>query len=203
MKSEAIMEKLVCVFESGNAALVFLAKSVLEHAEIPYITKNERVQELFGVGRIGAGFNLVTNPIQLQVKRQFAESAREDLKDIARGESYISEESWWHRKFYRWTLLIILISSYLAPVIIFILLIRIIYWVVLSLLGLFMKRYLHKQGYSWVKLAEARRIFLEAGRKAYMIPRAEDVEKLPGFERNADSLIAVAKAAKKHKGKKL
>ncbi len=196
------MEKMVCVFESGNAALVFLAKSTLEHAEIPYISKNERVQELFGVGRIGAGFNLVTGPIQLQVKRHFAESAREDLKDIARGESYIREESWWQRKFYRWTL-IFFVLCYLGPVIIFILLIGIIYWVILSLLGLFMKRYLHKQGYSWVKLAEARRIFLEAGRKAYMIPRAEEVEKLPGFERNADSLIAVAKEVKKHKGKKL
>ncbi len=196
------MEKWVCVFESGNAALVFLAKSTLEHAEVPYISKNERVQELFGVGRIGAGFNLVTGPIQIQVKRQFAESAREDLKDIARGESYIREESWWQRKFYRWTL-VFFVLSYLGPLCIFIILIGTVYWVVLGLLGLFTKRYLQKQGYSWVKLAEARRIFLKAGRKAYMIPRAEDVEKLPGFERNADSLIAVAKAAKKHQGNKL
>ena len=196
------MEKLVCVFESGNAALVFLAKSTLEHAEIPYITKNERVQDLFGVGRVGSGFNLVTGPIQLQVKPQFAESAREDLKDIARGESYIREESWWHRLIYRWTLIFIVLS-YLGPLSIFIILAGIVYWAVISVLEFFTKRYLQKQGYSWVKFADARRIFLEAGRKAYMIPRAEEVEKLPGFERNADSLIAVAKAAKKHKGKKL
>lgn len=200
--TEAIMDEWVCVFESGNAALVSLAKSMLEQAEIPHISRNEHIQDLFGVGRIGPGFNLITGPIQLQVKRQFADLAREDLKDIATEKSYIRKQSWWHQIIYRWTLIFVVLS-YLGPLSIFVILIGIAYWGALSLLGLFTKRYLHKQGYTWVRFAEARRIFLKIGRKAYMIPRAEDVEKLPGFERNAEHLIAVAKAVKKDKGKKM
>ena len=71
----------VAVLETADQGLIALAKSLLEEADIPYFAKGEGVQDLFGVGRIGA-FNIVTGPIQLLVPADDADSARELLKDL-------------------------------------------------------------------------------------------------------------------------
>jgi len=51
-------ENLVTVYATGNEAIVSVVKSVLDEAQIRYIAQGEGVQDLFGVGVIGTGFNL-------------------------------------------------------------------------------------------------------------------------------------------------
>ncbi len=79
-------EKLVTVFKSGHEALIALSKSMLDEAEIKYLIKNEGVQDLFGFGVFGTGFNPLTGPIQIQVLPADEATAREILKDVEASE---------------------------------------------------------------------------------------------------------------------
>ena len=45
------MGELVTVFETGDPALVALAKSLLDSAGIDFATKGDAIQDLFGLGR--------------------------------------------------------------------------------------------------------------------------------------------------------
>ena len=75
-------EEFVPVFKIGNAALVPFVKSLLQSADIRFFVKGERVQDLFGFGRFGPGFNLITGPPTVYVEPDRAEEARELLDDI-------------------------------------------------------------------------------------------------------------------------
>lgn len=75
-------EKLVTVFETGNEAIVALVKSMLDEAKIRYLAQGEGVQDLFGVGVLGTGFNPITGPVVFQVMPEDAEYAKELLKDV-------------------------------------------------------------------------------------------------------------------------
>jgi len=71
--------EMVTVMETGDQSLAAVAKSVLEGAGIPCIARNERLQNLFGWGSIGTGFNAAMGPIRIQVLREDADAARELL----------------------------------------------------------------------------------------------------------------------------
>jgi hypothetical protein len=71
--------EMVTVLETGDQSLVAVAKSILDGAGIPCIARNERLQNLFGWGAIGAGFNAAMGPIRVQVRKEDAETARELL----------------------------------------------------------------------------------------------------------------------------
>lgn len=75
--------EIVTVFETGNAALVALAKSMLDAAEIAYAVKGEHLQNLFGGGVIGTGFNVLVGPVQIQVRREDEAEARSVLSDLS------------------------------------------------------------------------------------------------------------------------
>jgi hypothetical protein len=75
--------ELMTVLETGDQSLVAVARSVLDAAGIPCIAKNERLQNLFGWGTIGTGFNAAMGPIRLQVLREDAEVAKELLTTAA------------------------------------------------------------------------------------------------------------------------
>ena len=75
-------EKLVTVFETGNEAVVAVVKSILDEAKIRYLAQGEGVQDLFGVGVIGTGFNPITGPVEFKVMPEDEEYAKELLKDI-------------------------------------------------------------------------------------------------------------------------
>lgn len=75
-------ERLVAVFETGNEAIVAVVKSLLDEAQIKYLAQGDGVQDLFGVGVIGTGFNPITGPVVFQVMPEDAEYARELLKDV-------------------------------------------------------------------------------------------------------------------------
>ena len=73
---------LITIFESGNQGIIAIVKSILDDAEIPYIVNGENIQNLFGLGVIGTGFNIITGPIQIQVNREDEITARELLSEI-------------------------------------------------------------------------------------------------------------------------
>ncbi len=85
-------EKLVTVFKSGHEGLIAIVKSLLDEAEIKYLVKNEGVQDLFGIGVFGTGFNPLTGPIQIQVLPEDEATAKEILKDVEASEE-VDEDS--------------------------------------------------------------------------------------------------------------
>ena len=74
--------EMVTVLETGDQSLVAVAKSILEEAGIPCIARNEALQNLFGWGSIGAGFNAAMGPIRVQVLKEDEDVARELLKPV-------------------------------------------------------------------------------------------------------------------------
>ena len=68
--------ELVTVLETGDQSLVAVARSILDGAGIPCIARNETLQNLFGWGTIGTGFNAAMGPIRVQVLREDAEAAK-------------------------------------------------------------------------------------------------------------------------------
>lgn len=75
-------EEFVPVFEITNAALVPFVKSLLDSATIRHFVRGEGVQDLFGWGRFGAGFSVVTGPPVVYVEPDRADEARELLADV-------------------------------------------------------------------------------------------------------------------------
>ena len=73
---------LVTVFESADLALLAMAKAALDSAGIRYVTQNEGIQDLFGFGRLGAGYSLVTGPPRIRVKAEDAARARDILVEL-------------------------------------------------------------------------------------------------------------------------
>jgi len=71
----------VTVLATGDLALLAVAKSLLEEADIPFFAKGEAVQDLFGLGRL-AGFNPAVGPVELQVSAENADEARALLRDL-------------------------------------------------------------------------------------------------------------------------
>jgi hypothetical protein len=72
---------LVNVFETANPALIPVVRSLLDDAEIVFLTKNENLQDIFGGGRL-AGFNNILGPVQFWVREDDATTAKALLADI-------------------------------------------------------------------------------------------------------------------------
>ncbi|MGB7622083.1 MAG: DUF2007 domain-containing protein [Terriglobia bacterium] len=75
-------DSLVTILTIEDPAILAYAKSLLKGAGIQFLVKGEGLQDLFGAGRIGTGFNLVSGPIELQVEPQDEEKARRLLSEI-------------------------------------------------------------------------------------------------------------------------
>lgn len=74
--------ELVTVFETGDPGLLAMAHSLLDQAEIPYLTLGEGIQDLFGLGRFGTGWNVLTGPVHLQVEAARADEVRTLLGEL-------------------------------------------------------------------------------------------------------------------------
>lgn len=85
--SDVDHEKLVTVFKTGHEGVVAVVKSILDEAKIRYLAKGEGVQDLFGVGVLGTGFNPVTGPVEFKVMPEDADYAKELLKDVKPSDS--------------------------------------------------------------------------------------------------------------------
>lgn len=92
-ESEPEYVDFVTIFESGNPALIAMAKSLLESAEIQYFVNGEQLQDLFG-GRMVYGFNPVIGATEIQVAEDEVEEALTLLEDMDEGdyEDYYDEE---------------------------------------------------------------------------------------------------------------
>ena len=85
--SDVDHERLVTVFKTGHEGIVAVVKSILDEAQIQYLAKGEGVQDLFGVGVLGTGFNPITGPVEFRVMPENAEYAKELLKDVKPSDS--------------------------------------------------------------------------------------------------------------------
>jgi hypothetical protein len=70
----------VAILETGDPAEVAFVESLLQNAGIPVFKKGEGLQDLFGLGRMGVGFNPIVGPIVLLVPAEDAEAAVELLE---------------------------------------------------------------------------------------------------------------------------
>ena len=73
---------LVTAFETGDPGLLAMAHSILDEAQIPYLTQGEGIQDLFGLGRLGTGFSILTGPVHILVERASAADARQLLAGL-------------------------------------------------------------------------------------------------------------------------
>lgn len=81
--------ELVKVWEGGNPALLAVIESVLDDAGIEYSTTSENLQDLFGGGRFGSGFNYLIGPVKFFVRAEDESEARallDQLKDAPPAE---------------------------------------------------------------------------------------------------------------------
>ena len=73
---------LVTIIESTDATLLTLMKARLDEAEIPYLARGEALQNLFGLGQLGTGFNPLIGAVRIEVRRDQADAARALLSDF-------------------------------------------------------------------------------------------------------------------------
>lgn len=73
---------LATILETGNQALLLTVRSILDGAGIPCLVKGEHLQDLFGLGRIGLGYNQVVGPVRVQVRKDQERLARQLLQEI-------------------------------------------------------------------------------------------------------------------------
>lgn len=69
----------ITIVETGDPGQIAFIKSLFQDAEIPLMVKGEGVQDLFGMGRLGSGYNFITGPVQLQVPASRMEEAQDLL----------------------------------------------------------------------------------------------------------------------------
>lgn len=77
--------ELVTVFSTGDTVALIAAKLVLEGEQIPFLVAGEGVHHLFGLGTIVGGYNMITGPVRLRVRREHAALATEVLADLGPG----------------------------------------------------------------------------------------------------------------------
>lgn len=84
--------ELQSVFRTGESDLIAMAKSVLEAENIEYYVRAEGVQQLFGGGSLGSGYNLFTGPADFVVRAEDAERAKELLEPLTDGIAEVPDE---------------------------------------------------------------------------------------------------------------
>ncbi len=77
--------ELVPVLTASQEADIVIIESLLVGAEIPYLARGERIQDLFGLGRVVV-VNPITGPVEFTVAASDVEAARQVLAD------FLSEE---------------------------------------------------------------------------------------------------------------
>lgn len=78
-------EGLVFAGTVADATLVEIAKSLLDANGIAHTTRFEALQDLFGWGRLGAGYSVAIGPVELWVQASRLEEVALILSDPAHG----------------------------------------------------------------------------------------------------------------------
>lgn len=84
--------RIVTVYRTSDAALIALARSLLESAGIQYEAKGEGIQDFFALGRVANSFNIVVGPVEIQVEEGDAEEAAALLKDLEADAQLLAED---------------------------------------------------------------------------------------------------------------
>lgn len=74
-------QELYSVYLPPDASLLAIAKSLLEGEKIEYWVKNERLQELYGVGQL-IGFNPLFGSAEIFVQEKDVEFCKDLLADL-------------------------------------------------------------------------------------------------------------------------
>jgi Putative prokaryotic signal transducing protein len=85
--------ELMRVLVTGDAGLIALAKSLLDSEQIEYLVRGDGLQDLFGWGRLGAGYNYIVGPAEFWVRPDDLERARELLAELRSPSSERAESS--------------------------------------------------------------------------------------------------------------
>jgi len=72
---------LMVVYEPGSEAEFYIVSSIFHEQQIPFFQKNQHIQSLFGHGTAHSGFNPITGPIKVLVKRKDYEKALTVIND--------------------------------------------------------------------------------------------------------------------------
>lgn len=72
----------VAVFAAKDRASLLLAQSLLDSGGLRYLVISDFAQDIFGIGRIGIGWNLATGPPTIWVSRHNADAAQKVLSDL-------------------------------------------------------------------------------------------------------------------------
>ena len=80
--SEPGPSHVVTVFASSDPTGVIMAKLLLEAEGIRFVVEGEGVQDFFGLGRLGGGFNPFTGPVQLRVASENVPLALDALREL-------------------------------------------------------------------------------------------------------------------------
>ena len=75
------MSEMVTVCEVQDEHERILVTSILNAYEIPHHAAGEHLQNLWGAGSFGTGFNVVAGPIAIRVPEAFGEQARSILRE--------------------------------------------------------------------------------------------------------------------------
>jgi hypothetical protein len=76
--------ELVPVFETADSAEAIVVKSLLESERIYHVSQNEILQDFFGAGRVGAGYNSIIGLIRILVAKADKNKAVQILKEMRR-----------------------------------------------------------------------------------------------------------------------
>lgn len=74
--------QLTSILATGDHAVIAIARSLLDAEGIQYVVRAEGLQDLFGWGRVGAGYNIVAGPAEFVVREEDAQRARDLLADL-------------------------------------------------------------------------------------------------------------------------
>jgi hypothetical protein len=74
--------ELVKIYEAGNPALLAVVESLLEDGGIDFSTTSEGLQDFFGGGRLGSGFNYAIGPVMFYVRAEDEADARAILATL-------------------------------------------------------------------------------------------------------------------------
>jgi len=80
--SELEGTRMVTVYKTGNPAIIAFIKSAFKADGIRCFAKGENLQDLYGAGRFGTGFNPIFGPVEIQVDEKDSERATEILNLI-------------------------------------------------------------------------------------------------------------------------
>jgi len=80
--SQEPSESFIKLTEAANYTEAINIKLLLDKYGIPYFTKNEHTQNLFGLGSLG-GYNFIVGAIEFYIPDNYAEAAIEALNDYS------------------------------------------------------------------------------------------------------------------------